>query len=96
MEDEWPEIDFNTFPGNMISGLTYEEIVAVCNKDATTIPIPNELSYPVMNEPTTSSNACNSRFANPLTDDESTALQSSSIPQNTKRRNAWTLKLFEE
>ena len=35
MEDEWPVINFDDFP-NMISGLSFEEIAAVCNGDTTT------------------------------------------------------------
>jgi len=35
MEDDWPILDFGIFPDNMISGLTYDEIVAVCNEATT-------------------------------------------------------------
>ena len=116
-DDGWPEIDLNDFPNNMISGLTFEEILAVCNgkHPAEEGNIPDEPTNSrqqdvqptrtISNEPTCSNaraemsgSSCvsDSRFAKPLTDDESTSLKSVSIPKSTKRRNTWALNVFEE
>jgi len=100
MEDDWPILNFDKFPNGMISGLTYEEIVAVCNDDSIqdNVPVPEQLDSIVDSsiEPCSSNDTVNTRFSKPLSDAEVSEIHSDSVPENTKRRNTWTQRLFDE
>lgn len=100
MKDDWPILNFDKFPNGMISGLTYEEIVAVCNDDSIqdNVPVPEQLGSIVdsLIEPCSSNDTVNTRFSKPLSDAEVSEIHSDSVPESTKRRNTWAQRLFDE
>lgn len=103
MEGDWPILDLNKFPNNMISGMSFEEILSVCNtiddeenNMMDNIEIQNEINTTAGTYEPQPNSSNNLRFSKPLNDLEITKLESESIPESTRRRNAWACKLFEK
>lgn len=83
MEGDWPTLDFNKFPNNMISGLTTHEINEAMNQQYTF----NELDEYLHVSPKTS------QFSN-ATDKQIEDASNNLIPKGTKARNKWAVGLY--
>ena len=58
--------------------------------------VPTPLTLNTLNEPGSNNDILNTRFSTPLSDAETSELHLVSTPESTKRRNAWSVRLFDE
>jgi len=105
-------LNFKTFPNEMISGLSGDEIDShVLQTIDYNVDIDEDLSLnqdqdywtdappsPLTLQPSSShsSSLTSRRFSNPTSDEEINRLHQGGIPISTIRRNSWGKKLFEE
>lgn len=82
MSDDWLMMDFSLFPNEQKSGLTLEEINKVIND--TSINANDQ------------SQSANQHYTNPIGDKQLLQEQLRSVPEATRKRNNWALKLYKE
>ena len=99
--DQWPLLDFSKFPGNMISGLTIEEINEVLTdiekeeqQRNLTSPSSSALETAETSPISANVNGTRKRFAEPVSDQQLQKRAAEQVPDGTKNRNKWAVTLY--